>query len=74
MNPPQYLLGLTDHDMNDLEFALAQRKAMSRRCLRALGEHSCALAPPHGRAHVCRGCDTTWEDGDSDPQGTGGTA
>jgi hypothetical protein len=65
VNVTQYLLGLSGHDVNDLEFALAQRKAMSRRCPETDGEHTCALAPDHDKAaataaHQCRGCDRAW--------------
>jgi hypothetical protein len=61
VNITQYLLGLSEHDVNDLGFALAQRKAMSRRCPETEGEHTCALAPDHGKAaHQCRGCDHAW--------------
>ena len=51
----------SDHDLNDLEFVLAQRKAMARRCTKTDGEHTCGLAPGHwaGR-HLCRACTHTW--------------
>lgn len=60
VNVTQYLLGLSGHDVSDLEFALAQRKAMSRRCTQAHGEHTCGLDPDHGQQHLCRACTETW--------------
>lgn len=53
---------LSDHDLRDLEFVLAQRRAMARRCTAEHGEHTCSLAPGHipDAGHVCRGCDFSW--------------
>jgi hypothetical protein len=58
----QYLLGLTEHDLRDLESVLAQRRAMSRRCTAEHGEHTCSLAPGHipDAGHICRACTETW--------------
>lgn len=59
---PHVVNSLTEHDFRDLEFALAQRRAMSRRCETGNGEHTCALSPGHCGVHACRGCDVTWQD------------
>lgn len=61
-NIDQYLLGLSEHDLRVLEFVLAQRRAMSRRCTAGHGEHTCSLAPDHisDPGHVCRACDFIW--------------
>lgn len=58
---PHVINSMNEHEMRDLEFALAQRRAMSRRCETRHGEHSCALSPGHGGVHACRGCDVTWQ-------------
>jgi hypothetical protein len=47
VNRNRTLVKLTTHDLNDIEFVLAQCKAMARRCTAAEGEHTCALAPGH---------------------------
>lgn len=52
---------LTDHDLDDIAFVLAQRKAMSRRCPQATGEHTCSLDPRHDGDHLCRACTRTWK-------------
>ena len=53
--------GLSEHDLRDIEFALAQRRAMSRRCDAEDGEHTCAQRPEHpGEPHLCRACPRTW--------------
>jgi hypothetical protein len=58
----QYLLGLREDDLRDLEFALAQRRAMSKRCTATHGEHTCSLAPGHidDPGHLCRACPEIW--------------
>jgi hypothetical protein len=61
--PALYRIGLTEHGLYDIEFALAQRRAMSRRCPQVKGEHTCALAPGHGTRHECRACQERWTDG-----------
>ena len=55
---PWVFSSLSEHDLRDLEFALSQRRAMSRRCPYTWGEHTCALAPGHvaDPGHVCRAC------------------
>jgi hypothetical protein len=51
----------SEHGLRDIEFALAQRRAMSRRCQVTQDEHTCSLAPDHGQAsHLCRACTHTW--------------
>jgi len=60
---PLGVSGLTEHDLRDLEFELARRRAMGRVCQSVYGEHTCSLAPEHehgGGAHLCRACTTTW--------------
>lgn len=60
-HPAIYRIGLTEHGLRDIEFALAQRRAVTRRCTETRGEHSCALAPGHGGAqHLCRACTVWW--------------
>jgi hypothetical protein len=60
--PALYRIGLTEHGLYDIEFALAQRRAMSRRCPEKDGEHTCGLPPGHGGAwHLCRACNRTWQ-------------
>ncbi len=55
------IAGLSEHDLRDLEFVLAQRRAMSRRCDAGQGEHTCSTAPQHGGAwHLCRACTHQW--------------
>jgi hypothetical protein len=58
----QYLLGLNEHDVRDLEFELARRRAMAKRCTSVRGEHTCSLAPGHldDPGHLCRACTETW--------------
>lgn len=69
---------LTEHGLRDIEFELARRRAMSRRCLVTRDEHTCALAPGHVGVsdHVCRGCTEIWRDapegGEADDTETGG--
>jgi hypothetical protein len=60
----QLIKGMSEHALRDLEFVLAQRRAMARRCTAEAGEHACGLAPAHDReaAHVCRACTKTWLD------------
>jgi hypothetical protein len=57
-HPPWVLGCLSEHDLRDLEFALAQRRAVSRRCTHTWGEHTCSMAPGHGGepGHMCRAC------------------
>lgn len=67
--------GLTEHDLSVLEFTLAMRKAMSKRCEATEDEHICSLAPDHGAEfHLCRGCIHRWSDrnnaGDNNLQGS----
>jgi hypothetical protein len=54
----------TEHDLRDIEFALAARRAMSKRCDAETGEHTCALAPAHRDSavalHQCRACMHNW--------------
>ena len=50
----------SEHDLRDLEFTLAQRRAMSRRCPETHGEHTCGNAPGHRQAHLCRACPLKW--------------
>ena len=57
---PWVISSLSEHDLRDLEFALALRRAMGRTCLEEDGEHTCSLRPGHGESHQCRGCDTRW--------------
>ena len=61
-NISQYLLGMTEHNIRDLEFVLAQRRAMSKRCTVTHREHTCGLDVAHGTAtqHSCRACDAEW--------------
>lgn len=59
---PWVISSLSEHDMRDLEFALAQRRAMSKRCEQQQDEHTCALYLGHVGTHVCRGCEETWQD------------
>jgi hypothetical protein len=56
----RYRVRATEHGLRDIEFALAQRRAMSRRCTETQGEHTCALPPGHGTRHECRACDRKW--------------
>lgn len=71
---PTPLAPLDGHALNDLEWAIAERKAGGRRCgARRPGEedpgssyslvHICGLIPgPHyAGIHSCRACTTTWE-------------
>lgn len=51
---------LTDHDLNDIEAFLAQRKAMARLCPGEDGEHTCTLPPGHLLPHMCRACRHAW--------------
>jgi len=59
---PWVLSSLSEHDLRDLEFTLAQRRAMARRCPATSGEHTCSLAPGHipDAGHLCRACTGTW--------------
>jgi len=50
----------TEHDLRDIEFTLAQRRAMSRRCPEISGGHTCGNAPDHRGNHLCRACTETW--------------
>jgi hypothetical protein len=50
----------TEHGLRDLESELARRRAMGRVCPEKDGEHTCSLAPGHGEAHQCRGCEKRW--------------
>ncbi len=60
---PEQIVSLTEHGARDVEFVLAQRRAMSRRCTTTFGEHTCAKAPGHGKStHLCRGCTFEWTD------------
>jgi hypothetical protein len=58
--------GLTEHDLRLLEFDLAQRRAMSRRCEARDGIHACAVFPGHpvdeqyDIRHLCRACTHCW--------------
>lgn len=64
LNRNREIHALSEHDLRDIEFALAQRRAMSRRCPAESGEHTCALDPGHAepQAHQCRACTRTWAD------------
>jgi hypothetical protein len=56
-----FVHGLREHDLRDLEFALAQRRAMSKRCSTEDGEHTCGNAPDDGHLrHLCRACTYEW--------------
>jgi hypothetical protein len=44
----------TEHDLRDIESALAARRAMSKRCPAVSGEHTCGLDPGHGIASRAR--------------------
>lgn len=63
---PWVISSLTEHDLRDLEFVLAQRRAMSRRCPETDGEHTCSVFPGHPVSsqykigHPCRGCEYRW--------------
>lgn len=51
----------TQHDLNDLEAALAQDKAKSRHCGDEEAEHTCVMPPGHWiLPHVCRACRHQW--------------
>jgi hypothetical protein len=67
--PALYRITLSEHGWRDLEFVLAQRRAMSRRCGDTEGEHTCALYLGHVDTHVCRGCNRTWQDVTGLPDG-----
>lgn len=69
-HPNWVISSLSEHDLRDIEFVLAQRRAMSRRCTAARGEHTCALASGHGDdpGHLCRACTEIWQD---EPEGGG---
>jgi hypothetical protein len=57
----KHICGLTEHDLHDIEFALAQRRAMSKRCDAETGEHTCGNAPDDGHLrHLCRACTHEW--------------
>lgn len=62
--PPQFLTGLDEHALRDLEFALAQNRAMGKCCPAAVGIHVCSMPPGHGDepGHVCRACTEIWQD------------
>lgn len=64
LNRNRELHALSEHDLRDIEFVLAQRRAMSRRCTSVSGEHTCGLDPGHTVpvAHLCRACTRTWAD------------
>jgi hypothetical protein len=64
---PQFLTGLTEHDVRDLEFALAQRRAMGKCCPGVSGIHVCSMPPDHGSepGHLCRACDEIWPAGEA---------
>jgi hypothetical protein len=53
---------LTEHDLRDIEFALARRRAMGRLCPEQDREHTCSLPPGHlgYAAHLCRACTYHW--------------
>lgn len=57
---PWVLSSMSEHDLRDLEFVLARRRAMAKACPGKNGEHTCALTPGHGTGHECRGCDARW--------------
>jgi hypothetical protein len=63
---PWVISSLTEHDLRDLEFALAQRRAVSRRCPETDGEHTCGNSPGHPVSeqydlkHLCRACTHRW--------------
>lgn len=59
--PALYRFSVTSHGLRDLEFVLAQHRAMSRHCPEARDEHSCANPPGHGGTHLCRACDVQWQ-------------
>jgi hypothetical protein len=56
---------MTGHDLDDLEAALAQRKARITPCPAYRGDHACWLPSGHSPArHACRAgpCPETWWD------------
>jgi hypothetical protein len=59
--PALYRIFISEHGLRDLEFVLAQRRAMSRRCTVTRDAHTCSLDPGHATDHLCRGCITTWQ-------------
>ena len=60
--PALYRISVDEHGLRMIEFDLAQRRAMSRRCEAEDGRHRCSLAPGHGQAsHLCRGCTQKWQ-------------
>lgn len=44
----------TEHDLRDIEFELARRRAMSKRCTAVSGEHTCGLTPGHASGGSCK--------------------
>ena len=50
----------TAHELDDLEAALAIRKAMAATCPATTGEHSCIWPPGHAITHQCRACPEQW--------------
>jgi hypothetical protein len=60
-HPALYRITTDEHGLRDIEFGLAQRRAMSRRCEAEDGRHACSLAPHNDLfRHLCRGCDRQW--------------
>lgn len=55
-----YRVMATEHGLRDIEFVLAQRRAMTSRCDEEDGEHTCGLDTGHASGHLCRGCTRSW--------------
>jgi hypothetical protein len=59
--PALYRISTDEHGLRVIEFDLAQRRAMSRRCEAEDGRHRCSMAPHNDLLkHLCRGCDYLW--------------
>lgn len=57
----RHIAGLTEHDLRDIEFVLAQRRAMGKTCTAEDGEHACGSAPDDNHLrHLCRACTREW--------------
>jgi hypothetical protein len=60
-HPALYRISVDEHGLREIEFDLAQRRAMSSRCEAEDGRHRCAMAPHNDlTGHLCRGCDYRW--------------
>ena len=60
-----YRIGLSGHDLRDLENAIARYRAgiLGRTCpsfITGEGDHACALDEGHDGNHACSGCDLHW--------------